>query len=271
MKKIYWLTGLPCSGKTTIARELSKHLYAEVLDGDEIRDIVSNKDFSKKGRAKHMRSVASFASILSKHVNVVVALVSPLRKVREELRKKHPNMCEIYLKCSLKKCKERDVKGMYAKAQKGEIENFTGVQGKYESPLNPDTIVRTDKNSVEQCVKQILALHDSKPKSLLVGRWQPFHKGHKWLVEEAAKKGHDVAIGIRHTPIDEKNPYSMHERIEMIRKALGETVDCVVLPDIAGIYYGRNVGYEVEELKPPPKIGAVSATRIRKLKKGKKI
>ena len=85
MKKIYWLTGLPCSGKSTIARELAKHLNAEVLDGDEIRAITSNDDFSKEGRSKHMRSVAAMAYILSKYTDVVVALVSPLKKVREEM------------------------------------------------------------------------------------------------------------------------------------------------------------------------------------------
>ena len=92
MNKIFWLTGLPCSGKTTIAKALAKHLYAEILDGDNIRSITNNTDFSKEGRAKHMRSVAAFASILSKHANVVVALVRPLRKEREELKKKYPNL-----------------------------------------------------------------------------------------------------------------------------------------------------------------------------------
>ena len=270
MKKIYWLTGLPCSGKPTIAKELARHFYAEILDGDNIRTITNNNDFSKEGRAKHMRSVAAFAFILSKYADVVVALVSPLRSVREELKKNYPNLYEIYVKCDLEKCKERDLKGMYAKAESGEIDNFTGVQAEYEEPLNPDVVVRTDKESVEQCVKQILGLHDRRPKALLIGRWQPFHAGHMWLVDEAKKRGHEVVIGIRHTPIDEKNPYSVHERMEMVKKILGDSVDCLVLPDIAGVYYGRGVGYEVAELKPPSGIAAISATKIRESEKGKK-
>ncbi len=270
MKKIFWLTGLPCSGKTTIAKELAKHLYAEILDGDEIRAIVGNTDFSKDGRAKHMRSVAAFAATLSKYANVVVALVSPLREVREEIKKEYPNLREIYVKCDLEKCKERDCRGMYAKAERGEIDNFTGVQAEYEEPLNPDIVVRTDKDSVEQCVKHILRLYDSKPKALLIGRWQPFHEGHRWLVDEARKRGHGALIGVRHTPIDEKNPYSAHERLEMIKKALGDSVDCIVLPDIAGVYYGRDVGYEVAELKPPSNIAAISATKMRQSEEGKK-
>lgn len=263
MKKIYWLTGLPCSGKSTIAKELARHLNAEVLDGDEIRAITNNNDFSKEGRARHMKHVAATAYLLSKYTNIVVALVSPLRNVREEIKKKYPNVYEIYLKCDTSVCRRRDTKGMYGKAMRGEIVNFTGVQQKYEEPLNPDMTVRTDKDPVGKCVHQILALHDSKPKALLIGRWQPLHKGHEWLIRKVQSKGHGVVLGIRHAPIDEANPYSVQERIEMIRKKFGESVDYVVLPDIAGVYYGRDVGYEVEELKPPEDIAAVSATKIR--------
>ena len=263
MKKIYWLTGLPCSGKSTIARELARHLNAEMLDGDEIRAITGNGDFSKEGRAKHMRSTAAMAHIISKYTNVVVALVSPLRRVREEIKEKYPNVYEIYLKCDLSVCKNRDVKGMYAKAMRGEINNFTGIQADYEEPLSPDMIIRTDKCSPDQCVNQILTLHDSRPKALLVGRWQPLHEGHKWLVKEVLKKGHDVVLGIRNTKISKTNPYSVQERIERIQEMFGNSVDCVVLPDIAGIYYGRHIGYEIEVVKPPEKIASVSATTIR--------
>lgn len=263
MRQTYWLTGLPCSGKSTIAKELARHLNAEVLDGDEIRAIANNDDFSREGRAEHMKSVAAMAYLLSKHTSVVVALVSPLNDVREEIKKKYKNMYEIYLKCDLSVCQKRDVKGMYGKAMRGEIVNFTGVDDEYEEPLNPDLIVRTDKYSVGECVRQILSLHDSKPKALLIGRWQPIHKGHKWLIEQVQQKGHDVVLGIRHTPIDESNPYSIMERIGMIRKTFGDSVDYVVLPDIVGIYYGRDVGYEVEELKPPREIALIRAAEIR--------
>lgn len=263
MNKIFWLTGLPCSGKTTIAKELAKHLNAEILDGDEIRSMTDNNDFSKESRAKHMKSVAAIAFILSKHVNVIVALVSPLRDVREEIKKKYSNMKEIYLKCELSVCKNRDIKGMYAKAMREEITDFTGVQSEYEEPLSPDLIIRTDKSDVDKCVKKIMTLDENSPKALLIGRWQPLHKGHEWLVKEIQKKGHDVVLGIRHTQIDAANPHSVQERIDMIRRMFGDSVGYVVLPDISGVYYGRNVGYEVQELKPPEEIAAVSATRIR--------
>ena len=152
---------------------------------------------------------------------------------------------------------------MYTKASRGDIANFTGVQEEYEEPLNPNMIVRTDENSIDECVQQILALHDNRPKALLIGRWQPLHKGHEWLIRQVQKKGHDVLLGIRHTPIDKANPYSVQERIEMIRKILGDSVDYVVLPDIAGVYYGRDVGYEVEQIGSPEEIARISATKIR--------
>lgn len=121
-----------------------------------------------------------------------------------------------------------------------------------------------DKDSVEDCVKKIMRLHENKPKALVIGRWQPLRKGYKWLIDEIKKDGYDILLGIRHTPIDENNPFSCQERIDQIKKEFGETVDYLVLPDIAGIYYGRKVGYKVKEIKPPKKISTISATKTRK-------
>ncbi len=235
-KNIYWLTGLPSSGKSSIARDLSRHIYAEILDGDEIRSMTGNVGFSNEFRATHMRYVAAMAHYVSKHQDVIVSLVSPLRNIREEIKKKYSNIYEIYIKCPLEVCRERDTRGMYAKAIRGEITNFTGIQGGYEEPTNPDMIVRTDMNSIDECVKQILTLHKNTPKALLIGRWQPLHEGHKWLVQD------------------------------MIRKMFGDSVGYLVLPDIVGVFYGRKVGYVVEELNPPEEIGRISATSIREKK-----
>lgn len=263
MKKIYWLTGLPCSGKTTIANELGRHLYAEILDGDEIRDLTNNIEFTKENRTRHMMYVAAMAHYVSKYVDVIVSLVSPIRSVRNSIKIKHPNLYEIYVQCDLNICKHRDTKGMYEKAIRGEITNFTGVQEEYEEPLDPDIVVRTDKSSIEECVNQILTLYNSTPKALLIGRWQPLHEGHKWLIEQVQKMGHNVLLGIRHTPINGDNPYSAQERIDMIQKMFNNSVDHIVLPDIVGVYYGRGVGYEVKELQPPKDVAAISSTKIR--------
>ncbi|HIH11320.1 TPA: adenylyl-sulfate kinase [Candidatus Woesearchaeota archaeon] len=156
-KKIYWLTGLPCSGKSTIAQALCGHLDAQILDGDKIRAMVQNRDFSLEGRATQMRYVAAMAYFLHRQQNVIVSLVSPLREVREEIKRQFLNVVEIYVQCDVEVCKRRDVKGMYARASSGVLLNFTAVQQEYEPPLNPHLVVRTDVDSIESCVNQILS------------------------------------------------------------------------------------------------------------------
>lgn len=171
MRNIYWLTGLPCSGKTTIGKELSRHLiYAPLLDGDALRVMNGNNDFSLEGRARHMKFVGYIANLMSNYTDVVVSLVSPLRNVREELKNTYPNLYEIHVKCSLAVCQQRDVKGQYSQALQGNIKNFTGVQDSYEEPLHPHVTVETDKESLEECVRKILQLKEFKPKALLIGR-----------------------------------------------------------------------------------------------------
>ena len=270
MKNIYWLTGLPCSGKSTIGKELARRLYAPLLDGNMLRTVSGNNDFSVEGRTRHMQFVGYIANMMSTYTDVVVSLASPLRDVREELKKMYPNLYEIYVKCSLAVCQQRDVKGQYSQALQGKIEHFTGVQDSYEEPLQPHITVETDKECLEDCVKKILQLKDFKRKALIIGRWQPLHEGHHWLVEKVTERGYGVILGIRQTPINKANPFSVEERISMIRTMFGNSVDVLVLPDIAGIFYGRNVGYIVEELKPPEDIAKISATKIRGIKNDRK-
>jgi adenylylsulfate kinase len=264
MNKIFWLTGLPCSGKTTIAKELAKQIHAEILDGDDIRRIIKNNDFSLEGRKNHMESVAEFASILSKYNNVIVSLVSPIKSVRDEIKKRYPNLTEIFIHAPLDVCIERDVKGMYKLARDGKIKNFTGVDDVYEEPDGATTKIDTTKNSVEQCVKMILDKHHTPVKySLFIGRWQPLHAGHLAIFDKMRQEGRKILIGIRNTGIDESNPYSVTERIEMIKKQVPDA-EVVVLPDIEAVCYGRKVGYEIKEIKVGEDIEKISATEIRK-------
>lgn len=153
MNRIYWLTGLPCSGKTTIANELKRLYGFEGLDGDDIRSFMDNKDFTLQGRAKHMRSVAEIASRFNKYNDVVVSLISPLKEVREYIKNKYNNVREIYIRCDLEVCKRRDVKGMYARAMRGEIKGFTGIDDPYEEPEDPDLIIDTFLLSIEESIK----------------------------------------------------------------------------------------------------------------------
>lgn len=262
-KKIFWLTGLPCSGKSTIAKELSRHINAEILDGDEIRRLTSNQDFSENGRDKHIRMVAELAYILSKYTNVIVALVSPYKALREELKRKFSNIIEIYVKCSINTCIIRDTKGMYKKALNGEIKNFTGIDGIYEDPLNSTTI-DTEKHGVQDCISQILEKHYQKEKkSLFIGRWQPLHEGHKMLFNKVREEGRKILIGIRETAIDENNPFSVKERIDIIHKEVPDA-EIVIIPDISEVVYGRKIGYGIREIRLDKDIEKISATDLRK-------
>lgn len=164
IKKIIWLTGLPCSGKTTIARALARHINAEILDGDDIRRISSNTDFSPKGRKMHMLSVAEMAYKSSKYAHVIVALVSPIRAVRDEIKEKYPNMSEVFVKCPIETCIKRDVKGMYKKAMSGEVKQFTGISAPYEEPDSGTLALDTSNSTVEESVSAIVERHFPKQK-----------------------------------------------------------------------------------------------------------
>jgi len=264
MYKIFWLTGLPCSGKTTIAKELAKHIHAEILDGDEIRKIAFNNDFSDEGRKRHMLAIAEFASMLSKYNNVIVALVSPLKSVRDEIKSKYSNLIELYIKASLETCKKRDTKGMYKLADEGKIKDFTGVNSVYEAPDHPSTIiVNTEKFNVTECINLILDKHHIPEKySLFIGRWQPLHKGHLALFAKMRQEGRKILIGIRNTGINEQNPFSVHERMEMIKKQVPDA-KVIVMPNIDAVCYGRKVGYEIKEIKLEADLENISATKIR--------
>ena len=154
------MTGLPCSGKTTIAKKLQELIpNLVVLDGDELREWLSPKDFSRKGRNEHNRKVAHLARLFLKHnVPVVVSLISPFSKNREFARKiiGDSMFIETYIKCSLSLCEKRDDKGLYKKARLDKIKNFTGVNDDYEIPDNPDLIVNTETDSLDKIIKQII-------------------------------------------------------------------------------------------------------------------
>ena len=165
MKKgmVIWLTGLPCSGKTSISKEIEKYfkgkdLPIQRLDGDVVRETIS-KDlgFSKEDRDLNIERISYLAQMLSDNgVNVVSAFVSPYQKMRDFTRGLCENFVEVYIDCSIEECRNRDVKGMYAKAAKGEIKNFTGVQDPYEIPENPDIIVNTENENLKESAKHVI-------------------------------------------------------------------------------------------------------------------
>ena len=164
-----WLTGLSGAGKTTIAEALAPILRergvpVEVLDGDIIRTNLSKGlGFSKEDRDTNIRRIGFVAGLLSRNgVGVITAAISPYRAVRDEVREQIGDFVEVYVRCSLEELTRRDVKGLYAKALRGEIANFTGVSDPYEEPLDPEIIVDSERETVEESVARILRVLEAR-------------------------------------------------------------------------------------------------------------
>jgi adenylylsulfate kinase len=161
---VIWLTGLSGSGKSTIAKWVAQALEreghkVERLDGDTIRDIFPATGFTRPERDQHIRRVGYLASRLEKNgVFVVASLVSPYQDSRDFVRGLCDRFLEIHVATPLEECERRDVKGLYAKARRGEIANFTGIDDPYEPPSAPELTVDTSGLSVEQAGRQIVKL-----------------------------------------------------------------------------------------------------------------
>ena len=164
---VLWFTGLSAAGKSTLAHAVEEALYTKgcrtfVLDGDNVRHGL-NKDlgFSIEDRDENLRRVGETAKLfLEAGTIVLAAFISPLRREREMIRSlmPHGDFLEIYCEASIDVCEQRDPKGMYQKARKGEIKDFTGISSPYEAPLQPELTVPTGSQSLEQSVEQVLAL-----------------------------------------------------------------------------------------------------------------
>ena len=159
-----WFTGLSGAGKSTLANAVIGKLQAhgklvEILDGDEVRTNLSKGlGFSKEDRDTNIRRIGYVAHLLSRNGAVAItAAISPYRAIRDEVRQRIGDFVEVYVRCPLETLVARDVKGLYKKALAGEIKEFTGVSDPYEEPLNPEVVVDTDQETVEQSVAKIVA------------------------------------------------------------------------------------------------------------------
>ena len=161
---VLWFTGLSGSGKSTIAHVLEEKLFNKgcktfVLDGDNVRHgLNSNLDFSDNDRKENIRRIGEVAKLmLESGLIVMTAFISPFREDRAAVRNLISNndFIEIYCKASLKTCEERDVKGLYKRARAGEIKNYTGIDSPYEAPENPELIIDTDKETLDESVSKI--------------------------------------------------------------------------------------------------------------------
>ena len=162
---ILWFTGLPSSGKSTLANEVEKRLITHsirtyILDGDNVRmGLNKGLGFSEEDRAENIRRVGEVSKLFVDAGDIVLsAFVSPYRRDRDAIREKVEDgeFIEIFIKCPVEVCEQRDVKGLYKKAREGVIKGFTGIDDPYEEPLNPEIVIDTDKISLEEGIDIII-------------------------------------------------------------------------------------------------------------------
>lgn len=158
-----WLTGMPSAGKSTIANALAKELLrrgrlVEVLDGDVVRlHLSQGLGYSREHRDINIKRIGFVAKLLTRNgVATVVAAVSPYRATRDEVREDVGEFVEVFVDAPAEVCQERDVKGLYAKTKSGQMQGMTGVDDPYEPPANPEVVVKTAEESLEQSVAKIV-------------------------------------------------------------------------------------------------------------------
>lgn len=162
---ILWLTGLSGSGKSTIANAAARELFEQgyqvvVLDGDNIRHGLNNDlGFSDEDRKENIRRIGEVAKLFVQQGTIVItAFISPFREDRKQVRQlvDEGEFYEIYIKCDLDICEQRDPKGLYKKARNGEIPFFTGIDSPYEEPEAPELVLDSGQNEREECKKQLI-------------------------------------------------------------------------------------------------------------------
>ena len=164
---VVWFTGLSGAGKSTLAHAVEEKLHqigcrTMVLDGDNVRHgLCSDLGFSNADRNENLRRVGEVSKLfVEAGIIILTAFISPFEKDRELVRKlmPHGDFLEVFIDCPLGVCEKRDVKGMYKRARKGKIKEFTGISSKYEEPKNPELKVDTDKLSLEESVEEIMQM-----------------------------------------------------------------------------------------------------------------
>jgi adenylylsulfate kinase len=162
---VLWFTGLSGAGKSTLSVEVERELHQRgirtyILDGDNIRHgLNKNLGFSTEDRKENIRRIGEVSKLMvDAGIVTLTAFISPYREDRDMVRQllDEKEFIEIYVKCSLEECEKRDPKGLYKKARTGEIKGFTGIDDPYEAPENPELVVETDKQSIEESVKQVI-------------------------------------------------------------------------------------------------------------------
>ena len=162
---VVWFTGLSGSGKSTLAHSVEEELYqlncrTFVLDGDNVRHgLSSNLTFSNDDRKENIRRIGEAAKLMMESgVIAITAFISPFKKDRNLIRQllSQGDFIEIYCKASLEVCESRDVKGLYKRARAGEIKNYTGIDSPYEAPINPELVIDTENELLEESVARVV-------------------------------------------------------------------------------------------------------------------
>lgn len=272
------LTGLPSSGKTSIAREL-KHTYfphSVILDGDEVRKTVSaDLGFSEPDRKEHLRRIIEMGKVILQSVDhVLIPVISPIEEARAAARRAFEQegyaFIEVFVDAPLEVCIQRDVKGLYKKAIAKQIPVFTGISAPYDIPKNPDVVCFTDKETIAESAKKVAVKagweDDTCPHALFIGRWSPFHKGH-WAVMEAVRKkkpDQPLLIFVRNTADDAWPAYIRKAMVENSLKKMGVAAKVMIIPNISSVNWGRDVGYETNLVDVDVAVHAISGTQIRR-------
>jgi len=164
---IVWFTGLSGSGKSTLAHAVEERLHQMgcrtfVLDGDNVRHgLCSDLGFTLKDRVENIRRIGEIAKLFQEAgVIVLTAFISPFHSDRDRVRSliPHGEFLEIYCRCPIEVCEDRDVKGLYKRARDGEIKDFTGISSPYEEPADPEFVVDTARSPIDECVASVVAL-----------------------------------------------------------------------------------------------------------------
>ncbi|MEQ6121636.1 adenylyl-sulfate kinase [Reichenbachiella sp. MALMAid0571] len=168
---LIWFVGMSGSGKSTLASALEEKLFADglntyILDGDNIRSgLNKDLDFSDDSRKENIRRIAEVSRLFVDAGTVVLtAFITPFAEEREKVRQLvgSDNYLEVFVDCPLEECEKRDVKGLYAKARRGEIKNFTGIDSPFEKPVSPDVLVESHKVSISDGVEAIYKIVKEK-------------------------------------------------------------------------------------------------------------
>ena len=241
--------GLPGTGKTTYAKELSSRINAIHLNADEVRsDLNKDLGFTEQDRIEQARRMGALSRLLANQGHhVVVDFVNPTSKTREAFG-------------------NSDVMVLMDRTP---VRNFSDTTAIWERPENPQ-LVFNDVTEYTEAVRntiEILHLHDWKePTTLMLGRYQPWHEGHRALYKEANKRTKQVLLGVRDTyKTSEKDPLTFDQvKSYIIQDDFMKRAMVLKMPNITNIVYGRDVGYKIEQIELGADINAISATQKRK-------